>query len=102
MNAQAIASSTAVAMSSGAQANIDGPDPENAGASWSGTSMSAPLVSGSLALALGQLLHSDVKVIDLPNILIGNTDSVDALNPGFAGQLGKGRLNLEKFLQHVL
>ena len=82
--------------------NIYGPYPENAGASWSGTSMSAPLVSGSLALALGQLLHSDVKVIDLPNILIGNTDSVDALNPGFAGQLGKGRLNLEKFLQHVL
>ena len=82
--------------------NIYGPYPEDAGAAWSGTSMSAPLVSGSLALALGQPLRSGVKVIDLPNILIGNTDSVDTLNPGYGGQLGKGRLNVEKFLQKVL
>jgi subtilisin family serine protease len=82
--------------------NIYGPYPEDAGAAWSGTSMSAPLVSGSLALALGQPMRSGVKVIDLPNILIGNTDSVDALNPAYDGQLGKGRLNVENFLQQVL
>ncbi len=81
--------------------DIYGPYPDNAGAAWSGTSMSAPLVSGSLALALGQTLHSGVKVQDLPDILIGKTDSVDALNPSFAGQIGKGRLNIENFLKSV-
>jgi thermitase len=82
--------------------NIYGPYPENAAAAWSGTSMSAPLVSGSLALAVGQNLRSGVKVMDLPDILIGKTDSVDTLNSSFAGQIGKGRLNIEMFLKSVL
>jgi thermitase len=82
--------------------DIFGPYPENSAASWSGTSMSAPLVSGSLALALGQTLGSGVKVQDLPRVLIAKTDNVDALNPSFAGQVGKGRLNVEHFLKSVL
>ncbi len=82
--------------------DIYGPYPDNAGASWSGTSMAAPLVSGALALALGEKLRSGVKAQDLPNILIGKTDSIDALNPSFAGQVGKGRLNIENFLNAVL
>ncbi len=81
--------------------DIFGPYPENSAASWSGTSMAAPLVSGALTLALGEKLRSGIKVTDLPDILIGKTDSVDALNPGFAGQIGNGRLNIENFLKSV-
>jgi thermitase len=82
--------------------NIYGPYPENSAASWSGTSMAAPLVSGALTLALGEKLRSGVKAQDLPDILIGKTDSVNALNPSLAGQLGNGRLNIENFLKAVL
>jgi thermitase len=81
--------------------NLVGPYPENSVASWSGTSMAAPLVSGALSLALGEKLRSGVKVTDLPDILIGKTDSVDASNPSLAGQVGKGRLNIENFLKSV-
>jgi thermitase len=82
--------------------NIYGPYPENAAAAWSGTSMSAPLVTGSLALALGQNLRPGVKVTDLPDWLIAQADNVDASNSGLVGQLGTGRLNIEKFLKFVL
>jgi thermitase len=82
--------------------DIFGPYPENSAASWSGTSMAAPLVSGALALALGEKLRSGIKAQDLPDILIGKTDSVESLNPNFAGQIGKGRLNIENFLKSVL
>ncbi len=81
--------------------DIYGPYPENSAASWSGTSMSAPLVTGALTLALGEKLGSGIKVQDLPDILIGKTDNVDSLNPSFAGQIGKGRLNIENFLKSV-
>jgi thermitase len=81
--------------------DIFGPYPEDSAASWSGTSMSAPLVSGALSLALGEKLRSGVKVTDLPDILLGKTDSLDALNPSLAGQIGKGRLNIENFLKSV-
>jgi thermitase len=81
--------------------DIYGPYPGNAGAAWSGTSMSAPLVSGSLALALGQHLRPGLKPAGLPDVLIANTDNVDALNPGLVEQLGTGRLNIEKFLKNV-
>jgi thermitase len=82
--------------------DIYGPYPENSAASWSGTSMSAPLVTGSLALALGEKWRYGVMVNDLPDILIAKADSVDALNPSFVGQLGTGRLNIENFLKSVL
>ena len=82
--------------------NIYGPYPENGAAAWSGTSMAAPMVSGSLALALGQKLRSGVTAASLPDALIANTDNIDSLNTGLAGQLGSGRLNIEKFLQNVL
>ena len=81
--------------------DIYGPYPEDSAASWSGTSMAAPLVSGALSLALGEKLRSGVKVTDLPDILIGKTDSVDASNPTLGGQIGKGRLNIENFLKSV-
>jgi thermitase len=82
--------------------DIYGPYPENSGAAWSGTSMAAPLVSGSLALALGQALRYGVKVQDLPDVLIGTADNIDALNSSIVGKIGSGRLNIESFLKAVL
>ncbi|MFN0135494.1 MAG: S8 family serine peptidase, partial [Phycisphaerae bacterium] len=57
----------------------------------SGTSFSAPLVSGTLAL----LGRSDpgASADSLRAALLGTTDVIDALNPGFEGQLGSGRLD---------
>jgi thermitase len=82
--------------------DIYGPYPENSAASWSGTSMSAPLATGSLTLALGEKLRYGVTVKGLPDMLIANADNVDTLNPSLVGQLGTGRLNIENFLKSVL
>ncbi|GMA14302.1 serine protease [Deinococcus metallilatus] len=66
---------------------------------WSGTSMSAPMVTGSLALAAGQLatLPPDLarKLRDNANNAIYSSN----LNTNYAGMLGKGRLDISKFLK---
>lgn len=57
-----------------------------------GTSMACPHVSGTagliVSMAYGQLTPGDVA-----DILRNTTDDIDALNPGYVGQLGTGRLN---------
>jgi len=64
-------------------------------AAW-GTSFSAPLVSGAIAVIAstrGQG-HTD-------SLLVVNTaDNVDGLNPGFEKQLGKGRINIRRALKN--
>jgi len=70
---------------------------------WSGTSMAAPLVSGGLALALGQQLSVDTK--NLASKLLATGDGIyeDDLNSEYKKMLGeKGRLNLEQFLNKSL
>ena len=56
----------------------------------SGTSFSAPLVSGSVALlvSLGQRNNAATQTI------VRTADSIDELNPDFKKALGEGRINL--------
>lgn len=68
-------------------------------ATLSGTSMSAPMVSGMIGL-----LRSKVPTLTLNQVisLIKNyADNIDALNPGYEGKLGAGRINLYNSLSHL-
>jgi subtilisin family serine protease len=64
---------------------------------WSGTSMAAPLVSASLAL-IAQA-NPELSRREIVNILFASTDNVSRLNPNYLGQLGNGRLNLDKAIE---
>jgi subtilisin family serine protease len=64
-------------------------------AAW-GTSFSAPMVSGAIAL-LSQSRgpgHSDSSAVT------NTADYIDNLNPGYASQLGKGRINVRRALKN--
>ena len=76
------------------------PAPGSLQAYWSGTSFSAPMSAGALALGIAQnpwlaRFGQDAK------LLAGTTDNVDGLNAAKAGQFGRGRLNIEKFVKAV-
>ena len=71
--------------------------PDNQAGSWSGTSFAAPMVSGALALALGQGFDRKQVAGKLP----GSSDDVKKVNVGYEKLLGKGRLNLGKFLKSL-
>jgi subtilisin family serine protease len=79
--------------------NVYGPAPDLQMAAWSGTSMSAPMASGTLALALGQELS--VSKSNLIEELKNRSFNLDLfeLNSLFKGLLGKGRLDVESFLK---
>ncbi|MBC7646671.1 MAG: S8 family serine peptidase [Pseudopedobacter sp.] len=71
--------------------------------SWSGTSMAAPLVTGSLALALGQPLSIDSK--DVTATLAESAFDVynNGMNSAYKDMLGKkGRLDIEQFLKNTI
>lgn len=61
------------------------------GGYWSGTSLAVPLVSGTAALmkALSPLVNNQ----RIRDIILNQSDNVDAINPGYAGKIGRGRLN---------
>ncbi len=63
---------------------------------WSGTSVAVPLVSGALALI--QSINPSLTTKESIAVLLNSADNIDALNPSYQGQLGKGRLNLENAL----
>jgi thermitase len=71
---------------------------------WSGTSFAAPMVSGALALAMGQKLNPSIDPNKLGEQVAISADRIDTANPKFAGQdyFGFGRLNIENFLKKVL
>ncbi len=68
-------------------------------ASMSGTSMATPLVAGIAANLWSQFpTWTRAQVWDR---LRTTTESIDALNPSFAGQLGSGRVNLHRALTNT-
>lgn len=63
---------------------------------WSGTSLSAPMVTGALALI--KAVNPTLSRREIIDVLLDSATSVDNLNPDYAGQLGHGRLDVEKSL----
>ena len=81
---------------------IWGPAPELAMASWSGTSMAAPIAAGALALALGESFSVDRY--RLLGKLQATAKPIDGLagNIGLAGTLGTGRIDVAAFLNCLI
>jgi subtilisin family serine protease len=67
--------------------------------SRSGTSVAAPFVSG-LAGLLGSL-HPDWSPDQVRAQILRTADQIDGLNPGFEGQLGRGRINAARALSET-
>ncbi len=71
--------------------NIFSTVPNDTHGTKDGTSMACPLVAGLAGLVWScnpALTHDQVRAI-----IVNNCDDIDALNPGFAGKLGNGRIN---------
>jgi thermitase len=81
---------------------VYGPVPGNRLGAWSGTSMAAPMVSGAIALALGQKIY--VPHADLTDMLESRAANIyrQGLNAtyenGTLHLLGEGRLDVEHFI----
>lgn len=60
----------------------------------SGTSMSAPMVSGLAGLI--KTLRPEYTVDELREQIRVTCDAIDGVNPGFSGRLGKGRINARR------
>jgi len=73
--------------------------PENTYAAWSGTSMAAPLVAGQAALL--KAMNPSLEVEDLMEVITASAFPVDALNPGWEGSLGTGRIDLPASVEQV-
>ncbi len=63
-------------------------------AAW-GTSFSAPIVSGAMALVASMRAHGQSD----SSVVIITADNIDNLNPGLERKLGKGRLNVLRALK---
>ena len=57
-----------------------------------GTSMACPHVSGTAGLIIS-MAYGQLSPTDVADILRNTTDNIDALNPGYLGKVGTGRLN---------
>ena len=82
--------------------HVYAPAPDGRMASWSGTSMAAPMTAGGLALALGETLK--VPVRSLTGAMAQTADDIygGEANAAYTGLLGKGRLDLAAFLGQTI
>jgi thermitase len=68
---------------------------------WTGTSFAAPMVGGTLALALGQPLTS-TQLARVADAITTSSTPIDTLNSLLTGKLGKGRVDAAAFMRKVL
>jgi len=68
--------------------------------SWDGTSMASPLVASCFGLLKAAYPEASTDWL-LENIL-ATTDSIDHINPNYAGQLGTGRININNALARII
>ncbi len=59
---------------------------------WNGTSFAAPLVAATAALI--KTIHPQWTPSQIINAILTHADSVDAVNSGYEGKIGVGRLNV--------
>ncbi len=74
--------------------------PKDGYAWWSGTSMAAPFVAGQAAL-----IHSARPALsarDVTALMADTAQSLNTLNPRFAGRLGMGQVNIGASLERLL
>ncbi len=64
----------------------------------SGTSMAAPHVSGAAALLVAHHQQTGLSPDHLRTLLLDGADPIDDRNAGYAGKLGRGRLNAYRAL----
>jgi subtilisin family serine protease len=69
-------------------------------ATWSGTSFSTALVTGEAALLY--YLHPNLDRVTMNYILMYSGVNVDALNPGYAGLLGRVRIDFLEMVNRSL
>jgi hypothetical protein len=67
---------------------------------WSGTSMSAPQVSGLAAMVWS--IRPDLTASEVKDAILQNSDSIDDVNPLYKGKLGLGRINAKRTVSYVL
>ena len=72
------------------------------GSNQNGTSFSAPLVAGGVALLQGRRLNAGQPLFSPEAVklrLVESADDIRSQNPGLDGQYGAGRLNLDRMLR---
>lgn len=67
--------------------------PGNSYGFYQGTSMACPHASGVAALLVSEYGGMGITPQLIRDLMVNNADSIDALNPGYKGMLGAGRIN---------
>ncbi len=65
-------------------------------ASWDGTSFASPITAGAAALLWSA--NPGMTYTQIASLLMSSADDLDTINPGYAGMLGAGRVNMLKAL----